>query len=236
MPELATPKSAGRPERTSESEEMYLITVARAVEEGRSGPIPLGVIAETLGLSVASANEMVRKLARRGLLGYEPYRGVELTDRGRRVADRVLRTRRLWSTFLAGHLGLGPMAADDQACHLEHVTTPDAADRLAEFLGDPQSDPLGRPIPSPTFHQQTSWPDLLLDDAAVGEMVEVVSVGAAPRVSKFLSAEGIVPGARLTVVGGGTKGVLIDSGGPVVLAREVARTIEIRLVGSADAD
>jgi len=61
---------------------MYLITVARATEEGRSGPVPLALIADTLAVSVASANEMVRKLARRGLIAYEPYRGVDLTGDG----------------------------------------------------------------------------------------------------------------------------------------------------------
>ena len=161
---------------------MYLITVARATEEGRSGPVPLALIADTLAVSVASANEMVRKLARRGLITYEPYRGVELTGDGRRTANRVLRIRRLWSTFLAGHLGLSPNAADDQACHLEHVTTPEAADRLAEFLGDPEADPLGRPIPGPAGVPTTVASTVLLSDAAAGETVEVVSVAAPGRV------------------------------------------------------
>ena len=122
------------PANTSESEEMYLITVARAAEDGRTGPVPVAMLAEHLGVSVASTNEMVRKLAARDLLTYEPYRGVELTPLGARVSERVLRTRRLWSTFLANHLGLSPTEADDQACLLEHVTMPEATERLAAAL------------------------------------------------------------------------------------------------------
>ena len=225
--------STGRPEpnATSESEEMYLITVARATEEGRSGPVPLTVIADSLAVSVASANEMVRKLARRGLITYEPYRGVELTGDGRRTANRVLRIRRLWSTFLAGHLGLSPNAADDQACHLEHVTTPEAADRLAEFLGDPEADPLGRPIPGPAGVSTTVASTVLLSDAAAGETVEVVSVAAPGRVARFLADQGVAPGALIAVTGVGTSGILIESGGPVTLAIDLARAIAVRRIG-----
>src|SRR3989304_5552877 len=80
---------------------------------------------------------------------YQSTRGRAPGARGPPTATRVLRIRRLGSTFLTGHLGLSPNAADDQACHLEHVTTPEAADRLAEFLGDPEADPPGRPSPGP---------------------------------------------------------------------------------------
>ena len=98
-------------------------------------------------VSAASANEMVRKLERRGLMTYEPYRGVDLTDAGRRIAARVLRVRRLWARFLADRLGLTPEEADALACRLEHVTPDGAADRLDRFLDHPSVDPLGHPIP-----------------------------------------------------------------------------------------
>ena len=78
---------------------------------------------------------------------YQPYHGVALTSAGRRVAGRVLRGRRLWACFLSGRLGYSPGEADTLACSLEHVTPPEAADRLARFLGDPAADPFDRPIP-----------------------------------------------------------------------------------------
>ena len=213
---------------------MYLITVARATEEGRSGPVPLALIADTLAVSVASANEMVRKLARRGLIAYEPYRGVELTGDGHAIANRVLRTRRLWGTFLADHLGLSPRAADDQACHLEHVTTPDSADRLAEFLGDPEADPLGLPIPGPWRPSTTVAPPILLSETGAGEIVEVVSVAAPRQAATFLADQGIVPGARVSIAGIATSGILIESGGPVALATRLAQAIAVRRIEQAD--
>ena len=204
-PDLSSPGS------TSESEEMYLITVARATEEGATGPIPVARLAQSLTISVASANEMVKKLTGRGLLEYEPYRGVTLTPLGSRVAERVLRTRRLWASFLADHLGLTPQEADDQACLLEHVTLPDAVERLAEFLGDPATGPLGNRIPSkgsgPVTVASTSVTDL-----AIGEGGDVVSIdGPRPAVS-FLASEGIDVGARIRVHATGTSGVLVEVG------------------------
>ena len=67
------------PGATSPSEEMYLITVARAEEAGRPGPLPLAALAQSLSISPISANQMVWRLAERGLLEYHPYQGVLLT-------------------------------------------------------------------------------------------------------------------------------------------------------------
>jgi DtxR family Mn-dependent transcriptional regulator len=214
------------PGNTSESEEMYLITVARAAEDGQVGLIPIAVLAKYLHVSVASANEMVRKLANRNLLTYEPYRGVQLTPEGVAVADRVLRTRRLWSTFLAEHLGLSPKEADDQACLLEHVTMPDATDRLSSFLGDPATGPLGRPIP----HAGAAPPvaTVRVTDLGIGDSGEVVTVRGPKSTRAFLSAEGVIPGARISVEAVGQVGILLGIGsGTIHIDRDLAATIEL---------
>ena len=115
---------------------MYLNTVARACEDGFVEPVPMAEIAQRLEVSVPSVHEMVNKLSDRGLVTYEPYKGVHLTEPGMEIACRVLRTRRLWATFLVEHLGFEPEDADRQACELEHVTADEAVERLAAFLGN----------------------------------------------------------------------------------------------------
>ncbi len=225
---LAEVTSAPELDSTSEAEQMYLITVARATETGVEGPIPISQIAGELEVSVPSANEMIRKLDSRGLLSYEPYRGVRLSESGHLIADQVLRTRRLWATFLADHLGFGPTDADDQACHLEHATTPEAANRLATFLGNPEAGPLGRPIPAATaaIHRQ---PTIRLSEARVGSTVEVASVAATRQQSEFLVAEGITAGTRVTVSASGSSGVLVDVAGAAVhLSQQVAALVEVK--------
>ena len=94
---------------------MYLITVAVAEEAGGTAPLPLADLAQALGISPVSANQMVRRLAERGLVVYHPYRGVALRAAGRQAAQRVLRGRRLWATFLGERLGFTAAEADSLA-------------------------------------------------------------------------------------------------------------------------
>lgn len=211
---------------------MYLITVAVAEEDGTRGPLALAALGSSLDVSAASVNEMVRKLEQRGLLTYQPYRGVELTAEGRRIARRVLRTRRLWSRFLADHLDFTPRRADALACHLEHVTPSDAADRLAAYLGDPETGPLGRPIPeaSGPAAATTGAP---LDSVAAGVDVEVTVIVADDVTSGFLAHGGIVPGAKLHVLAAGASSVLLDvGGGPVDLGASIAACVLVQQIGA----
>jgi DtxR family Mn-dependent transcriptional regulator len=218
---------------TSESEQMYLITVARAVEDGREGPVPIAAIATALGVSVPAANEMVRKLDSRGLVAYEPYHGVQLNEAGRIIADQLLRTRRLWATFLVDHLGFSPSVADEQACELEHATTPEAADRLAAYLGNPVSGPLGHPIPTSSVAADPRG-GTRLTDATVGTGLEVIAVTATKQVAEFLTAEGIAPGSRVVLTGSGSSGLLVEIDDRVVhLTESVADAIDVEPVAAA---
>ncbi len=135
---------------TTEAEEMYLITVARAIEDGVEPPVPVSVIASELDVSVVSVNQMIRKLESVGLVSYLPYKGVALTVEGRDRANVVLRNRRLWAVFLSEHLGLSADRADEVACEMEHVTPEEVAQRLSSFLGEPSIGPGGKPIPKRT--------------------------------------------------------------------------------------
>lgn len=190
---------AGTEAATSESEEMYLIHIAMAGEQGVQGPVGLSRLAEMLSVSPISVNQMVKKLVGRGLVEYVPYKGVELTGAGREIADQVLRRRRLWALFLADQLGLTPDRADAIACDLEHITPPDLADRLADLLGDPVTGPQGRPIPHPGKPEPVRARHLL-SELPVGGRGTVAAVEATEATRSFLTKEGVVPGATVTVV------------------------------------
>lgn len=186
---------------TSESEEMYLITIARAREDGHTGPLPMPSVADALGVSQVAANEMVKKLATRALVDYIPYKGVTLTDDGAAIAAGVLRRRRLWGVFLSEHLGLSPEEADDAACEFEHVTPPEVEQRLALFLGGPVVGPHGRPIPSADGPVSGSGAGRQLIGAEVGSRVRVARIEGTGTVAAFLHDEGIMTGAQVAVVG-----------------------------------
>jgi len=214
---------------TSEAEEMYLITIAMAVEEGHEGPVPVPQLAKALGVSRVSANEMVKKLADRGLVEYARYKGASLSPAGEEIARAVLRRRRLWSVFLSERLGLTPQAADTVACEFEHITPADVAQRLAEFLGDPQTSPQGKPIPAASADASRPAVTIPLGEAQVGRGVEVVGVDGDTAGRSFLSEQGIAPGARITLLAVADGGACLveTDGGRVHISADLARTVTV---------
>ncbi len=198
---------------TSEAEQMYLITIAMAAEDGHEGPVPVPQLATALDVSRVSANEMVKKLAERGLVAYTPYKGADLTPAGATIARTVLRRRRLWALFLADHLGLTPAAADAVACEFEHITPTEVARQLAHFLGDPRVGPQGKPIPADDDQPRAVVALHSLSQALVGHRVEVVRIGGDPASHSFLEGQGIAPGATVTVLAlSDDGGCLLDTG------------------------
>jgi DtxR family Mn-dependent transcriptional regulator len=109
-------------------------------------PVAVPALAAQLGVSPASANEMVRKLAERNLVTYEPYRGVSLTEEGQSQALSVIRRHRLWERFLVDVLSMPWELVHEEACHLEHVTSPLLEEKLAQFLDNPEHCPHGYPV------------------------------------------------------------------------------------------
>lgn len=214
---------------TSESEEMYLITIARAGEDGHQGPVPVPYVADVLSVSRVSANEMVKKLVARGFIEYEPYHGVALTPTGASIANRVLRRRRLWSSFLAEHLQMSPSLADTVACEFEHITPDDVAERLAQFLGDPTVDPEGKPIPAANESAAPPVHEILLGDFAAGRLGRVVRVVGDLATRSFLQDQGVGEGSEITLLAvGSDQGCLVDTPkGHIHLSRSIAAGVVV---------
>jgi DtxR family Mn-dependent transcriptional regulator len=97
---------------------------------------------------------MVKKLDGLGLVEHVPYRGVELTQAGRRVALEVLRHHRLLELYLAETLGLHVDDVHAEADRLEHVISEELEARIDRALGYPTHDPHGDPIPDANLN----WP------------------------------------------------------------------------------
>ena len=202
---MAKTQPAPGPDATTESEEMYLIHVAMAVEDGHD-PVPVPHLASALSVSKVAANEMIKKLEVRGLVTYTPYRGVRLTPGGDAIARTILRRRRLWALFLSEHLGLTPSAADAVACEFEHVTPSEVAGRLASFLGDPTVGPSGKPIPSDEGGFLVLAREVPLPELTVGHGGIVARGPGEAATRSFLAEEGIVEGAGITLLAVGDDG------------------------------
>jgi DtxR family Mn-dependent transcriptional regulator len=117
--------------------------------DDREGLVTNGEVATRLGVTPATATTMLRKLAELGLAEYVPYKGVELSPAGERVALEVIRHHRLIEAFLAETLGMPPDRVHAEAEVLEHYISEDLEKLIAAKLGEPSHDPHGNPIPGP---------------------------------------------------------------------------------------
>ena len=180
----------------------YLKAVQQLEWEDHSedGRIATQVLAERLGVSAASATNMLKKLDSMGLVEHAPYKGAALSAAGRKVALEVIRHHRLLETYLAEALGVPWDRVHEEAEILEHVLSEDLEDRIAASLGDPDSDPHGHPIPAKDGSMREPS-RLRLWDVKEGERVAVERVSdEVPEALRFLGVAGIRPGAEVTVV------------------------------------
>jgi len=150
--------------------EMYLRTVYELEEEGI---VPLRArIAERLGQSGPTVSETVARMERDGLVVVSADRHLELTDRGRDVAVRVMRKHRLAECMLVSMLQLPWEDVHEEACRWEHVMSDAVEERIFEQLGRPRVSPYGNPIPGL---------DALVPDVS-GEVADLTGLVALPTV------------------------------------------------------
>lgn len=202
--------------------EMYLATIATL--QTAEQPVPLSQLAEQLCHSPVSVNEMCRKLVERGWATYQPYKGVKLTQEGAALAHQVLRRRQLWETFLLERLGADADEARAFACHLEHATPDDLAQRLAEYLAKPE--PATATVNPDTPHRAPQR----LSELISGQRVQVTHVAVDDEViGEFLSAQGLTPGAELTVLAASSDGSLLlqTARRRLTICQDLAMRIEV---------
>jgi DtxR family Mn-dependent transcriptional regulator len=204
-------------------------------EAGRgAGAVPPSAIAQRLGVSGASATNMLKKLDSLGLVSHAPYRGAGLTDAGRKIALEVVRHHRLIETYLAEALGVPLDRVHDEAEVLEHALSEELEERISEHLGHPTADPHGHPIPSkdgtmpPVFPAQARR----LWEIKDGEETEIDRVpDFEAEALRYLAGVGIKPGAMVEVVGRGpVAGPLFvrvpdESGDVQALSKELAEAV-----------
>lgn len=134
------------PEDLPRTSQDYLKVVWNAYEWSEE-PVTVTTIAERLGVRKSTASDTVKRLAGEQLLTHDPYRPVQLTERGRKYAVSMVRTHRLLETFLVQELGYQWDEVHEEAEILEHACSARMIEAIATRLGDPIADPHGDPIP-----------------------------------------------------------------------------------------
>jgi len=157
-------------------------------------------IAERLGVTPASASGMVKRLGELGLVDHTPYRGVTLTEDGRRVALEVMRHHRLLELYLVKSLGVPWDQVHAEAEVLEHVLSEELEELIATKLGDPTHDPHGDPIPTRDLQiAEVATQSLQSLEAGMAGVFARVS-DSEPDMLRFLAQRGIAPGDAFEVI------------------------------------
>jgi DtxR family Mn-dependent transcriptional regulator len=180
--------------------EDYAKAIYALQERADEGAVSTTDIAERLSVTPGSVSGMLRKLDAAGLVTHEPYRGVRLTDAGRRVALEVIRHHRLIELFLAEVLDMPWDRVHAEAEVLEHVISEELEDLIAEKLGHPTTDPHGDPIPDADLDiaERRGVPLQDLHAGASGRFVRVSD--ADPEMLRWLADRDVRPGDEVEVL------------------------------------
>ena len=214
--------------------EEYLESIG-ALEE-RENPVSTSSIAQSMGLSLASVSEMLRRLAEKGLVEYTPYGGANLTKEGRQRFLRLTRRHRLWEVFLNRHLGIGWEDVYHHACSLEHATSDLVAEKLAEFLDNPETCPHGSPIPKSNL-KRPSNSGIIMANLEVGQSAKMLSVFIEHNSEflRYLSSLGLTPGAKVKILEkapyDGTLTIEVNNATKAI-GREAASLIMVKPLGN----
>ncbi|HKI43924.1 MAG TPA: metal-dependent transcriptional regulator [Balneolales bacterium] len=195
----------------SPAQEDYLKHIFLMEEEDqRAGTRDLSM---RLNVQPASVTSMLKKLADLHLIVHEPYRGAKLTPTGRRIALEIIRHHRLIELFLVEALGYGWEEVHEEAERLEHVISELFEERIADFLGHPEVDPHGDPIPTSELELPERVKNIPLLELNDGDKAVVERVKTQDRdLLNFFSRLNLTIGTHVTFLRRSPEGVRLAIG------------------------
>ena len=178
--------------------EDYLKVIYRLQE--KSGVARTSDIVELLQVAPGTVTNTVDRLEKGGLVTHEPYKGVKLTEEGRKIALRVMRRHRLLERLLTDILHVNWSEAHTAACRLEHGITSNITKNLEKALGHPRTCPHGNPIPTKCggIVEEESQPLTELDEKERGTIAKITE--EKPDFLCYLDTIGLAPGASIEVL------------------------------------
>ncbi len=214
--------------------ENYVKAVYQLSSEGEGQMASTGSLAEALAVSPSTVTSMLKTLSESGLAQYIPYGGAKLTDAGRSLALRVVRRHRLIELFLVKTLSLSWDEVHAEAENMEHAVSDLLIDKIDAFLGYPQSDPHGDPIPKAdgTIAATSAIP---FSSLRKGDRFEIVRVSdQSPEFLRYLTDAGLQIGAvgNVAEIRPEAGVIVLEMGrGATTLAREIAEKLLVTRAG-----
>jgi len=190
---------------SSISIEDYVGAIYR-LQTADSDLLPLSELQDFFGFSPISIHEMVQKLSQRGLVEYQPYRGVKLTARGTKTAEALVRRHRIWECFLANELHIPLDEVHQLAGNLEHVTPDWISERLFKYINEPDFCPHGSKISG-----LTSDPiEIQLEKARDGQYFHITRISPEKKTVLTLADKyDLRPGKKIQVLQNNEAGIVM---------------------------
>ncbi|MDX1564915.1 MAG: metal-dependent transcriptional regulator [Phycisphaeraceae bacterium] len=225
---------AGMPSKASDHHsaavEDYIKQIWKLQRKGTSATTK--AIAERLELGRGTVSGMLKHLADRNLVDHEPYRGVRLTEAGEKLALQMVRRHRLIELFLVRTLGLGWEQVHRDAERIEHAVSEQLIETIDRYLGRPDTDPHGAPIPNASgqFEPQHFQNLNGLEPGSRGRVRRVAD--SDPQFLRHLDSLNLGLGCELKVLEidpFGSMKVELE-GKPIHLAREATERIQVEAI------
>ncbi len=185
----------------TKSEEDQIKAIYSLSETTNGAPISTNALAEHLQIKAASVSDMLKKLAQKGWVNYIKYNGSTLTEEGEKLALSIIRKHRLWETFLVKNLHFKWDEVHEIAEQLEHIKSEQLIDKLANYLGNPDYDPHGDPIPTKDGIINDHRKSILLAELKQSEQGVIVGVNdSSSALLQYLTKENLVLGTPVKVL------------------------------------
>jgi DtxR family Mn-dependent transcriptional regulator len=130
------------------AEEDYIKAIYELTIQNDQPMIKTNEISEYFGFTDQSVNEMIKKLNQKKFVNFIPYKGINLTNKGKKEAIRMIRAHRIWEVFLTDKLGISWEDVHEDAEKLEHATSERVLSLLYDYIGKPDFCQHGNPIPN----------------------------------------------------------------------------------------
>ncbi len=208
---------------TTGNREDYLINILRLTEG--EGVAKTTELASFMGVSPASVSEMVKVLAKEGLVSYEKYKGVALTEKGLTYARQIRKKHHVVERFLTDYLNVDHKTAHEEACRIEHAISDDSAIRMCHMMGTPvdvDCQSCVSPCKAVSEGIMNILPLNRLAQSQSGRISHIKSEDA--EVVKKLISMGFVPGREISI-----EAILSDGGPRVARIGDATMALDYRL-------
>lgn len=184
----------------TKSEEDYLKALFQLLIEDSSVKVGNNQLAEYLGVSPASTNNMIKKLKSKKYVVSERYGKLDLTEEGKSIAVRLIRKHRLWETFLCDYLNFTWDEVHEVAEQLEHIKSQKLIDELDRFMDFPEKDPHGEVIPN-AKGEYAILPKVMLSSLEEGDVCKLIAVNdGSVNFLKYVSEIGLALSSEIKIL------------------------------------